>query len=1077
LGRLLREDKARANEQLSDGRTPVDFAARVRSRATLKLLLQSGADPNRNDPLSRAAGDDDTETCRILIEHGARATDKAVLAAAWRNKESAVLQLVLDNGGDPDAIGPNGAALHWVAAENSQSVQLLIDAGADVNKPAQELSNSPLHSVGNNVDSATRLLAAGADTTRRNVNGDTPLDRARQRGHDDVAELLQRHTDTVNAPDSAQGRRPLQPTHEFFVAVGGLDLDRVRQLLEQDPTLVDADVWGDASIDGSWGHGPGESRGEEETARAVHFAVFKHPELLQVLIDRGADVNALGYEGNYGWAPPLVLACWEGNLETVRLLLEAGANPNIPAVPGGPALQAAINHYDDDKIQLLLKHGARHDIFSAAAVGDLDEVKRLLDEDPHRLHRQDLRRRRTPLGWAIYHEQPSIIDYLVEIGVRPLPHELISLGRLDEIKQVVAGDPEFVNRRDEGYEDGADQPLLWALRAGHTEIAQFLLSAGADPNGHGRWDIPLSTVCTDVTMSAMLIEGGADVNGDVFPGWPILAKAVTRRGFDVAELLLQKGADIDRPGGDAGQRRGGRTTLQILVRECRERQSLADTLEKMHWLLARGADANVLSDDGRTALDLQIMKSDESQYDFSTPEIEALLREHGGKRAEELPGAVSGRRLLQPTHEFFVAVGNLDLPRVRQLLEDDPTLVDADVWGDASHDGSWGHGPGQSARGEEQRARAIHFAAYKHNELMRLLIEFDADLNAPGYNGNHGDGWTSALVLACWEGNMETVRLLLEAGADPNNPSSPALSPIHCGGHFDPEKVELMQQYGARHDIYSAAAIGDVDEVKRLMASGDWPIDEPDPRRGRTPLGWALQFEQQQIVEHLLEAGATATPQEMISLGRVDDVRQLVANDPGFVQRISDGYEDSADPALLWAVRSGAPEMMELLLGAGADPNQHGRWEVPLSLATGDVEMTQRLIEAGADVNGSVFPGWTILTTAVHRRGFEMAELLLERGADVDRRAAAVGRRSGGLTALQAMVRECREPASIDDCLEKLTFLLDRGADANVVSDDGRTALDCQLEKEGDTRYDFPSPQIEALLRDHGGKRAEELAP
>lgn len=633
LGRLLREDPTRVNEQLSDGRTPVNFAARVRSRATLELLLQSGADPNRNDPLSGVAGDDDTESCRILIEHGARSTDKAVLAAAWRNKESAVLQLVLDNGGDPDAIGPNGTALHWVAAENSHSVQLLIDAGADVNKRVQEtIANTPLHSVGNNVDSAVRLLSAGADPSLLNANGDTPLQRAEQLGHDDVANLLRRHT-----PAAVAQRRELAPTHEFAIAVGGLELDRVRQLISEDPTLVDADVQGNASIDGTWGYGRDRSpEREDATARAVHFAAYRHPELMQLLIDHGADVDALGYEGNYGWAPPLVLACWEGDAQVVRILLEAGANPNLPAVPGGSALQSAINHYDDDKIQLLLQHGARHDIFSAAAVGDLEEVKRLLEEDSFLLHRQDLRRRRTPLGWAIYHERPHIVDYLLEIGVRPQPHELISLGRLDEIRQAVAEDPEFVHRRDDGYGDGADPPLLWAVQAGHLEVARFLLQAGADPNQLGRWESPLRLAYDDVKMARLLIDAGADINGSVFPGWTILASTVHRRGYDVAELLLERGADIDGLGGDAGPRKGwGLTPLQTVVRQCSDPSSVEDAIHMMTFLLDRGADINAMSRDGQTALDLELAKKGDVRFENAAG-LEAFLREHGGKTAEEL---------------------------------------------------------------------------------------------------------------------------------------------------------------------------------------------------------------------------------------------------------------------------------------------------------------------------------------------------------------------------------------------------------------------------------------------------------
>ena len=198
LSALLRADPARADERLGDGRTPVDFAVAVGSHDTLGLLLAAGADPNAGDVLSRAAGRDDTESCRLLLEHGAEVTDKAVLAAAWRNRVPACLKLLLHRGGNSDAIGGR-AALHWVAAENPQSVQLLIDAGADPNVRAPDaMDNAPLHHACRNLDSTRRLLAAGADPTLGNANGDSPLDLAEGAGAEEVAELLRRHVDGLD---------------------------------------------------------------------------------------------------------------------------------------------------------------------------------------------------------------------------------------------------------------------------------------------------------------------------------------------------------------------------------------------------------------------------------------------------------------------------------------------------------------------------------------------------------------------------------------------------------------------------------------------------------------------------------------------------------------------------------------------------------------------------------------------------------------------------------------------------------------------------------------------------------------
>ena len=85
---------------------------------------------------------------------------------------------------------------------------------------------------------------------------------------------------------------------------------------------------------GDGGH-PGETRPEWETVRAVHFAAYTHGDLLRLLIEYGADVDAYSCNGT-----ALALACWEGSRETVQILLEAGANPNLPGAHGETPLHS-----------------------------------------------------------------------------------------------------------------------------------------------------------------------------------------------------------------------------------------------------------------------------------------------------------------------------------------------------------------------------------------------------------------------------------------------------------------------------------------------------------------------------------------------------------------------------------------------------------------------------------------------------------------------------------------------------------------------------------------------------------------
>ena len=437
---------------------------------------------------------------------------------------------------------------------------------------------------------------------------------------------------------------PLPLEHPFVEAVSSLDLEGVEEMLTADPGLVDADLHGRAWIGGPRRTAAGWERAPDQTSRAVHLAAYGHAGLLRLLIAHGADVDAPGYEGNHGWAPPLVLACWEGSVETVRLLLEAGADPNLPSRPGGSALHAAINHYDAEKIELLLRHGARHDLYSAAAVGDLEEVERQLAAGDGLLDRRDDLRGRTPLEWAVFNRREKVAGHLLEAGAEASPQVLVGLGKHDEVRQLAEADPGFVNRP---LDPEREPPLMHALRSRDLEMVALLLSLGADPDSggwepgadaesHGRDGIPLTfwrgqsplSRAGDPAFAEVLIDAGADVNGESIPGRSFLFHYLRHGWFDVARLLLSRGADPDR----LGKSRGGTTTLQSLVApdgvEARDLARRGEHVPAMELLLDHGAGVNTLSAEGLTALDYAV--------EIDSAPVADFLRQRGGRRAKDL---------------------------------------------------------------------------------------------------------------------------------------------------------------------------------------------------------------------------------------------------------------------------------------------------------------------------------------------------------------------------------------------------------------------------------------------------------
>ncbi|MEM7386745.1 MAG: ankyrin repeat domain-containing protein, partial [Verrucomicrobiota bacterium] len=97
---------------------------------------------------------------------------------------------------------------------------------------------------------------------------------------------------------------------------------------------------------------------KSSATRAVHFCSLAGREvLLKVVLAHGPDLEVRTFEENKGLTTPLVLAAWEGSLESCRLLLEAGANPQARASAESP-LYSAAEHGAFDKVDLLLRYGA-----------------------------------------------------------------------------------------------------------------------------------------------------------------------------------------------------------------------------------------------------------------------------------------------------------------------------------------------------------------------------------------------------------------------------------------------------------------------------------------------------------------------------------------------------------------------------------------------------------------------------------------------------------------------------------------------------------------------------------------------
>jgi ankyrin repeat protein len=558
VSRLLTSN-VNCNGEDSAGRTAMALAAANGNQEIVEFLLLQGADPNLKDNQSRGA-----------LHH-----------AAWGGHDDMVKSL-LDYDTEVNALDNcEQAALHLAAERASTSVvRLLLAKGANANAKSRD-GQTALHRAawGGSRDVVKLLCKSGADPFARDSFNNKPWQVAAEKGHESIVETLLEEEESIKDELISQKKGLIFASQKGYTAIANALLNKGAE-----PTVTD-----------------------QEGLTPLHWAAKRGDHaMVELLIRKEGPIKILDIQDNHQ-RTPLCLAVLEGRATVVRILLEKGADPNIPGEKGRTVLHIAAAEGNGEILQILDNHNAdpharddqRQKAWLLAAEAGYHQIVRLLfrrevDLNPQSQKIEELFLQMAARGFVL------MVQLLLENGVNKdatdrLGRVAIGLAAEEEKDDVV----ELLLKAgaNPGVPDSSRQtPLLWAAKSGNLRIMKLLLdnitSKSSDQvtprtGGSAHNIVPNSDVQT-LTTSDML-------NHTDPQGRTALLIAIQNKNNDAVELLIREGLahGIDLDLKDTM----GRTALHLvaetgndnlvgLLLEKKASQTLQDTLGRTALFLA-----------------------------------------------------------------------------------------------------------------------------------------------------------------------------------------------------------------------------------------------------------------------------------------------------------------------------------------------------------------------------------------------------------------------------------------------------------------------------------------------------------
>jgi ankyrin repeat protein len=482
-----------------------------------------------------------------LLDRGVTCPEKPknglVEAVKRSSSETAlpILKLLLEYGADPNLSSPDTATTPlWYAIreENASMFRLLLEFGADPN--AQMGNGSTAFIYACERDSVpfkyvSKMLLYSADPNVRSRRSDSGLYTACVKNKPELVKfLLENGAD----PDLKGPELPIQgalkyPTCLELLLKAGADLKKKKGIVE---VAVSQNQIESVKLLLDAGAGINEKYSDLFTPLTTAIRE-KRVEILALLIKRGVDLHLKGQDYplfmatktpsilrqllDAGADPAKAVGVMEmavhyNQIESVRILLDAGVSPNDKRDKIFTPLTTAIREKRSEILALLLKRGADpnlkgQDIPLVMAVKDTEILKQLIEGGA------DVKGCKGIVEAAVAKKSTPAIDVLLDAGAG------INEKRMDVYTA-----------------------LATAVRENSIPIISHLLKRGADPNVASSTGLPvvMAAGMPDQTRLKMLLEAGADVNVQ-FQGKSALMEACEKGMRDNVRLLIERGADVN----------------------------------------------------------------------------------------------------------------------------------------------------------------------------------------------------------------------------------------------------------------------------------------------------------------------------------------------------------------------------------------------------------------------------------------------------------------------------------------------------------------------------------------------------